>query len=93
MLTPALKPYRLYNKNGWVSWGEFLGTNYIATKLRKYRKFSEVKKFFRSNNIKSNKDWQTFCKTKKKPSDIPADLYQIYKNEFTGFRNLFNKTK
>ena len=68
----------------WVNWGEFLGTNRVATQLRKYRSYDQAKKFVRSLNLKSGNEWYKYSMSENIPKDIPARPLQVYKNEFKG---------
>jgi len=72
-------PARVYKDKGWKGFGDWLGTGVIATQQRKYRSFSEAKKFIRSLGIKSAKEWQEYCTSGKKPDDIPSSPWNIYK--------------
>ena len=75
------KPERTYESEGWKSWGDWLGTGYIAARNRKYRPFEEARVFVHTLNLKGHKYWQVYCKSGKKPDDIPSNPYSTYKNE------------
>ena len=72
------KPY----KAEWLNWGDWLGTDRLATKDRIYRPFNEARAYVRGLNIKNLKDWQAWVKTEKKPSDIPTMPSVTYRNEW-----------
>jgi superfamily II DNA or RNA helicase len=79
-------PNQVYKDEGWSNWGDWLGTGTIATYLIEYRPFEEARKFVHNLGLKSNKEWQKFCKgqMKKKgalPEDIPAYPNQTYANK------------
>ena len=57
-------------------WGDWLGTGTIATTLRQYRSFKEARAFVHSLGLKSGAEWLAYCKSGKKPDDIPADPRQ-----------------
>ena len=66
-----------------MSWGDWLGTGYIATYLKEYRRFREARAFARSLKLKSGKQWFAFCEGKiprlgRLPADIPVHPYQTY---------------
>jgi superfamily II DNA or RNA helicase len=71
-------PYEVYANNGWVSWGDWLGTGTIATSQRPcYRPFREARAFVRRLKLKSTAEWSAFCKGKiprlgQLPGDIPG---------------------
>ena len=48
---------------------------------KKFRSFSEARKFARSLKLNGKNEWRKFAKSKKKPKDIPADPYEFYKNK------------
>ncbi|MFH2066497.1 MAG: DEAD/DEAH box helicase family protein [Pseudomonadota bacterium] len=76
---------RTYRKKGWKGWGDFLGTNTIAPRLMVYRDFEEAKKFARSLNLSSGRQWSEFCKNGNKPDDIPVKPDRTYKEK--GWKN------
>ena len=71
-------PGRVYKDSGWVSFGDWLGTDYIATRLREYRPFEEARDWVRSLGLKSAKDWSVFTKSGKLPADIPVAADRVY---------------
>ena len=80
-----IAPRILYLDQGWMSWGDWLGTGTIASNLRQYRPFGEAREFARNLKLTSNAEWRKFCKGEfpKKgslPEDIPANPNQTYKD-------------
>ena len=73
-------PSKKYKNKGWISWGDFLGNNNIATFKRLYGTYEESKKIVSFLNINSQKDWQNYCKSGLKPKKIPSDPYKVYQN-------------
>jgi len=73
-------PYQTYKNNGWINYGGWLGTNNVANKNKVYLTFLEAKKYARSLNIKSFKDWANLFKSHNKPKDIPVAADRYYKN-------------
>jgi hypothetical protein len=70
-------PNRTYFNNGWIGNGDWLGTGTIAPRLREYRPFEQARAFARSLNLKSQTEWEEFCKGRipergTLPLDIPA---------------------
>lgn len=72
-------PYTTYKDKGWISWGDFLGTKNISCKNREFVSYEEAKKFFKGIGIKSENEWRAYCKSGKKPNNIPSDPSKIYK--------------
>ena len=81
-----LSPNSYYSKTGWISWGDWLGSEYIANQQRKYRKFESAKPFIQKLDLKSVNEWKIYCKSGNKPKDIPNNPDQYYKEMgWTGF--------
>ncbi len=75
------EPQKVYKGKGWTDWGDFLGTNYIAHNKRSYRSFNDACKFARKLNLKNRKEWIEYCRSGKKPNDIPFTVQRTYKND------------
>ena len=58
--------------------GDWLGTARSLTRLRQYRPFKKARAFVRSLGLKSEAEWRDYCKSGKKPDDIPANPNQTY---------------
>ncbi|HEY4681515.1 MAG TPA: integrase repeat-containing protein [Nitrosarchaeum sp.] len=74
-------PRRVYNKE-WKGVGDWLGTGVIAHQNRKFRPFTEARTFARSLKLQKRDEWSNFCKSGKKPDDIPSHPSVYYKDEF-----------
>ncbi|MEI6176523.1 MAG: DEAD/DEAH box helicase family protein [Verrucomicrobiota bacterium] len=79
---PAV-PDGVYRDQGWVGFGDWLGTGSVATHLRQYRPFREARAFVRGLGLKTGREWLEFCKgnlTEKGvlPSDIPSNPNNTY---------------
>jgi superfamily II DNA or RNA helicase len=74
-------PNRVYKKKGWISYGDWLGTAVIASRLLVYRPFNEGRTFAHSLNLKSQKEWRKYCNTGSKPDDIPSAPNNTYFNK------------
>ena len=70
-------PNRTY-KDEWLGWGDWLGTDRIATKNRVYLNYDEAKKVISGLDINSQKEWVQFCKSGDKPDNIPAKPQRTY---------------
>ena len=61
-------------RGSWLGWmGDWLGTGTVATRLRQYRSFKKARAFVRRLGLKSEAEWRDYCKSGKKPDDIPAN--------------------
>lgn len=79
-------PDDVYKKNGWISWGDFLGTSNVAFSHRNYQSFIKARSYVQSLNLKSQRDWLKYCKSKEKPMDIPSAPHIVYKgNGWIGY--------
>jgi superfamily II DNA or RNA helicase len=71
-------PWKVYAGKGWVSLGDWLGTAVLATHLRRYRPFKKAHAYVRELGLKSVAKWWVYCKSDKKPDDIPANPQNVY---------------
>jgi hypothetical protein len=58
----------------WKGWGDWLGTANVAPSDRVYRPFSEARAFVHNLGLKSSEEWKQYCKSGRKPKDIPSLL-------------------
>jgi len=70
-----------YKDKGWVSWGDFLGTNRIARGKVKWRSFKKARSFARSLGLTTYKEWTNFADL---PSDVPRNPDSVYKRDWKG---------
>ena len=93
-------PDRIYKNKGWKGWGDFLGTGIISNKNRTYIPFEQTKDFAQKLKLTDKNEWSGFCKSGKKPKNIPSSPDRIYKNkgwkgwgDFLGTGNISNVNK
>lgn len=72
-------PNETYADNGWINWGDWLGTGTVANRNKNWRPFLEARAFARSLKFRSSEDWKRFAKSSKRPADIPSTPDRIYK--------------
>jgi hypothetical protein len=72
------KPDRTYANAGWIGWGDWLGTGRVAP--GQHRSFGEARAFVRKLKLKSFNGWRKYCKSGKKPDDIPVAPDSVYEN-------------
>ena len=65
-------------------WAYWLGTNNFSPKHKKFRSFAKARAFTRKLKLKSKHEWEKYCKSGKKPTDIPSNPRHNYK-EFTNY--------
>jgi superfamily II DNA or RNA helicase len=71
-------PNHVYANDGWLGIGDWLGTGTVATSLRRYRSFKKARTFVRRLGLKSSAEWVMYCKSRKKPADIPIAPNAVY---------------
>ncbi len=76
-----VKPRQTYKNKGWVSFGDWLGTDTIANYYRIYLPFEEARAFVRSLGLKNQSEWQAWCRSGGRPDNIPANPSKTYKEE------------
>lgn len=74
-------PANVYKNKGWVSWGDWLGTNTVATQYKIYLSFEEAREFTQSLKLKNQQAWFDYCKSGNKPDNIPRNVHVTYKND------------
>jgi superfamily II DNA or RNA helicase len=79
-------PWIVYEKLGWTSMGDWLGTGFIATSKRQYRPFLQARSFVQNLGLKSQAEWVRYCRNDfpekgLKPEDIPYDPATVYKDD------------
>lgn len=73
-------PSNTYKNQGWINWGDWLGTNRVANQNRTYRDFENSREFVRSLQLKNQTEWIIWAKSEERPEDIPANPRSIYEN-------------
>lgn len=76
-----LNPNISYKNKGWKGWGEFLNTGNIMNKNKVFLPYEEAKKIVHQYNLKSNREWREFSKTKAKELKIPSGPDKSYLNK------------
>ena len=74
-------PHRTYKNEGWINWGDWLGTGSIASYSKEYQNFESAREFVRNLNLSNVTEWIEYCKSDNKPDDIPSNAHLTYKNK------------
>ncbi len=75
-------PDKTYKNKGWIGWGDFLGTDFVATTNRKYLSFKDTREYAHNLKFKSSKQWSEWSsKSGLKPENIPSKPDLVYKNK------------
>jgi hypothetical protein len=72
-------PRQVYLKKGWISWGDFLGTNNVWDNLVNYVSYEDSKKIIKNLQINSGNEYKQFVKENKIPNNIPNRPERYYK--------------
>jgi predicted helicase len=79
-------PNTQYAGQGWVGWGDFLGSGAISNreKSRKWRNFAAARQHARSLGLSGETQWRLYCKGlipnfAPKPTDIPSNPDSTYR--------------
>lgn len=71
-------PYRTYKEKGWKGWEDFLVVN---KKTPIFVPYEEAQEYVRLLNIRTIKEWKEYCGSGNKPSHIPEEPENIYKDK------------
>jgi hypothetical protein len=82
------KPENVYKD--FISYTDFLGTDYVYPTKRHYVDYKQAKKFAQSLNLLSMTQWRALSKEGKLPKNIPGNPWGFYK-EFEGNRTFIGK--
>lgn len=74
-------PENIY-KEKWISLSDWIGSQNIAPQHRKYKAFDEAREFVRALHLTNDKKWRIYCKSVKKPNDIPINPAKVYKDKW-----------
>lgn len=69
------------------SYGDWVGNDNIHRGKITYRPFTEARTFVRALGLKSYKQWKEYCRSGKKPPDIPSDPRRRYPGEYKSIAN------
>jgi predicted helicase len=69
-------PSQLYADAGWLGMSDWLGT-YIHRRGN-WRSFEEARAYVRTLGLKDAREWRAYCRSGKRPSDIPTTPYGVY---------------
>jgi len=76
-------PNQTYADKGWQGMGDWLGTGWVASQFKVFRPFREARQFARRLQLKSTREWKSFCQGKspklgRLPQDIPSKPDNTY---------------
>ena len=68
-------PWQVYADVGWTSWADWLGN---GRRVGNWRPFEDARSFARRLGLKSSEAWNAYCRSGKKPQDIPKKPDSVY---------------
>ena len=72
-------------KNEWKSAGVIgLGPRRVADQYKVFKDFTNARSFVQSLNLRNGNEWKEYCKSGKKPNDVPANPARRYKKDWKG---------
>ncbi len=93
-------PQMVYANAGWTGWGDWLGTENIATYLRQYRSFKSARSVVHGLRLKSFGEWRDYVGSGKKPKNIPVAPNAVYSKrgwagwgDWLGTGNVSNRSR
>ena len=69
-------PQIVYADTGWAGLGDWLGAD--VRRVGNWREFQEARTFVRNLKLNNQKEWAAYCRTGKRPNDIPASPERVY---------------
>ena len=89
-------PMAVYKDNGWISWSSFLGHKSIYDSSTKvFLSFDEARVKARKLKLNSENEWREYCKSGRRPLNIPSNPSKKYKNnwismsDFLGYKGAY----
>ena len=73
-------PNAAYTHDGWQGYGHWLGTGNLVGGKLDFLPFKKVLLHARSLKLKTQKAWQTWCKSDSRPANMPSSANAVYKH-------------
>ncbi len=67
-------PSLTYANKGWVDWGDWTGTNFVATHKRRYRPYEKAKKFVHKLELSGKNEWDEYKRGNLDKPVLPKDI-------------------
>src|SRR5262249_21615049 len=61
-----------YKGFGWISMGDWLGTNAVASTKKKFLPYEEAREVVRARRFKDKTEYEAWARSNERPSEIPA---------------------
>jgi superfamily II DNA or RNA helicase len=87
-------PHLTYKNLGWLGLGDWLGNGAIANSKMEFVAFDTARNHARNLKLNSVKEWNLYSKSGKRPSNIPSNPQNPYKNKgWKGWADFLGKEK
>ena len=83
-------PHTSY-KDEWKGYGDWTGTGKV--RHTKFLPLEEAREYVHSLKLKGLKDWWVYCKSGKRPANIPASPHEAYKKDWQGWGDFLGTGK
>lgn len=77
-------PGEFYVNDGWDGFSDWLGNGHGKYQLEKLP-FEQAREFVHSLGLSGLKDWWAYCKSGKRPANIPASPHTAYREKWKGY--------
>ena len=74
-------PNLFYKDQGWINWGNFLGTGRIAKNKKFFLSFEEARDYARGLKLSSQKKWFFWARSEERPYNIQFNPDRFYKDQ------------
>lgn len=79
-------PDKFYATDGWLGWGDFLGTGRIANYLRVLWPYEKAREFAHQLNLRTSPEWKDYCDGKRpdlppRPPEVPYSPFKSYQGK------------
>ena len=74
-------PSKVYKDKGWKSFGEWLGTGFIATKDREFKPYKMAQIEVHKLKLQNTNAWRAYIKNNELPVGVPRVPHKAYKNK------------
>ncbi|MCU0794071.1 MAG: hypothetical protein MUE42_14745, partial [Opitutaceae bacterium] len=79
-------PETVYCDEGWIGWGDFLGTGRIANYLRELWPYEKAREFAHKLNLRTSPEWKDYCDGKRpdlppRPPEVPYSPFKSYQGK------------
>jgi hypothetical protein len=79
-------PHHHYRHQGWIGYGDWLGTGHLGTSNRQWRDFAKARRFVRRLRLANFSEWRAYCRGEfpdlpRRPVDVPTTPPRTYVGE------------